>query len=588
MRRRAIVTACLLLALSPLGAAFATTQTARPASGAPIRIGVLALRGAEEAHRQYDESAAYLTREIPGTTFEVVPLDFDALELAVAADEVEFVIVNSSYYVTLEARYGATRIATMLRRMNDDLQDRFGSVIFTRADSGITTLADVRGSTFMAVHRTSFGGWQMSLRELVDAGIDPERECEFTFSGSTHDEVVSAVLAGEADAGCVRTGILEAMAGEGAIDLEDVRVLAPQSPPGFSELLSTRLYPEWAFAKTRAADRDLAEEVASALYRMRDREPAALVGDVGGWTVPLDYYEVHELLRELRLPPYERATDFTLFDAVRRYWAQSLIAAVVLVLLVGAVALASRLNRRLAHANDELARANEAKSRFLTKMSHELRTPLNSIIGFSGLMLKGMTGELSGEQRTQLEMVNDSGRHLLALVNDVLDLSRIEAGTLVFSPTDIQVSRVMESVRSSFGETARAKGLEFAVDDQTGGLRLRTDEARLKQVLFNLVENAIKFTDAGAVRVVAHADAGAVRFSVSDTGCGIPADRAERIFEEFHQIAPTDGGLTQGLGLGLAISKSLASLLGGRLTLRESQTDEGCTFELSLPLGVTE
>ncbi len=574
-----------LVVLATMFAPAVPRAAAHDHAPAVVRIGVTeAPRGREETLRQFTPTAEYLSRRFAPRRFELVVEDFEGLEDAVAAGEVDYTICNPSFYVLLETKYGVTRIATLLRRVDGGVEGRFGSVVFAREDSGLRTYEDLVGGTFMVRSPACFGGWQTAQREFIARGIDPERDLQLLFAERVvHDEVVEAVLSGAADAGCVPTGILEAMAAQGALDLGDITVIEPRAEPGFSDLLSTPLYPEWAFAEARGLDREFSEDVAAALYDIDEVEPEALVSDIGGWTVPLSYAPVHDLLRELELPPYDRMREFTIIDAVRRYWLESVAVLVVGVILALAVTVTGRLNRRLARANVDLADANAAKAAFLAKMSHELRTPLNSVIGFTGLLLRGMPGPINAEQRKQLEMVSDSGKHLLALVNDVLDLSRIETGALVFTPAEFPVAETLDSVRNAFAEAASAKGLELAVEDRTEGAVIESDGPRVRQILFNLVDNAIKYTDEGRVSVMADAEGDEIVYCVCDTGSGIPPGLSERIFDEFSQLTPSDGELNSGLGLGLAISRSLASLLGGALRLVPTAETTGCVFELRLP-----
>lgn len=234
----------------------------------------------------------------------------------------------------------------------------------------------------------------------------------------------------------------------------------------------------------------------------------------------------------------------------------------------------------LEKTNQELSEANETKSRFLASMSHELRIPLNSVIGFSGIMLDGLTGEITEEQHRQLGMIRDSGQHLLALVNDVLDLSKIEAGEVglevsCFSICEL-VARTVDLVR--FG--AEEKGLVLEVVCSCKDEQLCTDMRAVEQVLINLLGNAVKFTDEGTVRLEASmTDNGRVVFRVSDTGAGILAQDIERIFDPFERVRL---GGSQGTGLGLAISSRLAAELGGSLVV-DSQPGVGSTFTLDIP-----
>lgn len=235
----------------------------------------------------------------------------------------------------------------------------------------------------------------------------------------------------------------------------------------------------------------------------------------------------------------------------------------------------------LADANRELRIATRAKSEFLANMSHELRTPLNSIIGFTGIMLQGLTGRLTKEQRSQLAMVRRSGDRLLALINDILDLSRIEAGRTVMSAMDVDLGAVTRACVETVRPLATERGLSIAIEGMPNDTLLHTDEQKLHQVLVNLLANAVKFTDAGGVTLAAEDADESVVFEVRDTGVGIAPEDLAAIFDEFVQIG-RDGGKPDGTGLGLAISRRLADLLGGTLTA-SSVVGQGSTFRLTIP-----
>jgi signal transduction histidine kinase len=210
-----------------------------------------------------------------------------------------------------------------------------------------------------------------------------------------------------------------------------------------------------------------------------------------------------------------------------------------------------------------------------------LRTPLNSIIGFTHILREGLAGPINDEQAAQLAMVGNSGKHLLSLIDDVLDLSRIEAGRATTSIEDIGLESLIEVVRGMVDSMADAKGLHlaFSVGSVTGPLR--SDPRILVQILVNLVGNAIKFTDSGTVSLVVSGDGEATAFEVSDTGCGIGASDLPHIMESFYQ-APRPDRITTGTGLGLAISSQFATMLGGALDV-ESELGVGSTFKLTIP-----
>ncbi len=237
---------------------------------------------------------------------------------------------------------------------------------------------------------------------------------------------------------------------------------------------------------------------------------------------------------------------------------------------------------RLVETIRQLEEATQAKSRFLANMSHELRTPLNSIIGFSGILLKGSAGPVNDEQAKQIEMIHTSGRRLLSLINDILDLTRIEAGRIEVRPSPTKVPKIIDAVVTQADALRREKGLDLEISVSPNVSTLVTDGARVEQVLLNLMTNAIKFTDHGGICIDVRPEGDWLKFRVTDTGVGIPEEGLERIFSEFEQIQQVDGELRPGAGLGLSISRKFATLLGGQLTV-ESTLGKGSVFTLSLP-----
>ena len=249
----------------------------------------------------------------------------------------------------------------------------------------------------------------------------------------------------------------------------------------------------------------------------------------------------------------------------------------------------SELEARIARRTAELAAAKEAaesadrlKSAFLATMSHELRTPLNSIIGFTGILLQGLAGPLNPEQLKQLGIVRDSARHLLALINDVLDISKIEAGQLEVNPAPFDLRASIGKVVAIVRPLAEKKNLALRVELAPEIDACVSDPRRIEQVLLNLLHNAIKFTERGEVALAANLADGKLRISVADTGIGIRPDNMGQLFLPFRQI---DAGLArqhEGTGLGLAICQRLAELLEGKITA-ESEPGRGSVFTLTLP-----
>ena len=233
-------------------------------------------------------------------------------------------------------------------------------------------------------------------------------------------------------------------------------------------------------------------------------------------------------------------------------------------------------------AKEAAESADRLKSAFMATMSHELRTPLNSIIGFTGILLQELPGPLNSEQRNQLGMVRNAARHLLALINDVLDISKIEAGQLTVERVPFDLPRTINQVIETVMPLAREKRLQLVTDIAPDIQKLDGEQRRIEQVLLNLLSNAIKFTEQGQVTLRCAREPGWVVISVRDTGCGISEQDQATLFRPFRQL---DTGLArkhEGTGLGLAICKRLVDIMKGRFEL-SSKVGEGSVFTVRLP-----
>ncbi len=234
-------------------------------------------------------------------------------------------------------------------------------------------------------------------------------------------------------------------------------------------------------------------------------------------------------------------------------------------------------------AKIDAEKATRLKSEFLSTISHEIRTPLNGIIGFSEELREEETSE---ERRAHLAMITSCGHNLLALINDILDLSKIEAGKIAITPAPVELEHVVTEIAQLFEATFKRKGLAFSWTLQPDApATLTTDAVRLRQILVNLVDNAIKYTAQGEIALTIGAyhgpRTGSVVFAVRDTGKGIPADKHDMIFESFTRIEPQGIGGEDGTGLGLAIAANLVKLLGGEIWL-ESTPEKGSTFSFTI------
>ena len=608
-----------LLALLVLTSLFlACSHFFEPAWAAPekvVRIGVLAIRGPEQCLKSWEPTARYLGEQIPGETFIIVPLAHDMVAEAVRHNDIDFLLSNSSIYVELEQLHGVNRIATLKESRLGRTYSQYGGVIFRRRDrTDLAALADLRGQSFMAVAEDSLGGWRMAWREFAEQGIDPYRHFRSLTFGATHDAVVYAVRDGQVDAGTVRTNTLEELAAEGRIRLDDFHVFPRPGGGGRPTpyLCSTREYPDWPMAKIAVTPDDLAEKVAIALLRMPADSPAARAAGCAGWTIPLNYQPVQELLMALRLGPYKDLGKITFSDLLRNYgpWLAvalvffcSHLAFTVLILrlnrsikashlsLSSEIEMHKKLDRELEQAKQQAEAATLAKSRFLANMSHEIRTPMNGIIGATDLAL---AEKLSPEVEHYLHIVQNSSYSLLGIINDILDFSKIEAGQLTLKERLFRLDEMFDRVMDVFVNQAAEKGIELLLDIDAATPRfLRGDSLRLQQILTNLIGNAIKFTGPGGVILVGVApDIGSLgptehatrlRFTVKDTGTGISPEYLPLLFEPFTQGDSSSTRKYEGTGLGLSISKRFVTMMGGDIGV-ESEVGKGSTFTFTVHL----
>ena len=606
-----------------------------------VRIGVLANRGPERAVAQWQPTADYLTSRVPGYRFQIVPLSFEQIDRAVSTAEVEYVLANPVVYVGLEHRHGVSPVATLKNDLAGHEYALFGGVIFTRADPAAPqTLDDLRGKHFRAVDATSLGGYLTALRELVKQGIRPGDFAQLSFGG-THDAVVKAVLAGEVDAGTVRTDILERMAAEGTIDLDEIRLLnVPDTGMAtFPFLHNTRLYPEWPFAKLAHTPYGIAEKVATALLVMPAGDPAARAAGCSGWTVPLSYGGVHELLRELGLPPYEPDTGPTWREVLYQYRYQIIAGAIVLLASWVLLAYILRMNRRLEVSRDKSIVLNEqlrqkmveqealnhrlveTRSQLLQAekmasvgllaagVAHEINTPLGFITSNMGA-LERYTHDLLGLIDAYSGMVadlpeDDPLRQKLASGKASIDLDylREDSATLLTETRNglERVRAIVQGLRNfalpndtNWQRVDPNKCLEDALAVAAGELPTGVQVVReygkpplvqcqpqpINQVLLNLLLNAIHAMHGqGVLTLRSGIDGDQVWIEVGDNGQGIEPAHLEHIFDPFFTTKPVG----KGTGLGLSICYGIVQQHHGRIEV-SSKPGEGSVFRVLLPV----
>jgi two-component system sensor histidine kinase TtrS len=285
-----------------------------PASAEKVTLGILAHRGDAVALDRWGATVDYLDTEIPGAGFEILPLTLTGTRAALDTGAVDFLLTNPGHFETLSDQYRLSPIASLRtdRQGHGVTGSRFGSVIFTRSDNtDVNGLAGLKERTLAAVDPDAFGGFLLAAFTFAQSGIDPwEDLAAIQFLGFPQDRIVEAVMAGHADAGTVRTGLLEAMIRDGRIKKDDVRIINPVSVAGFDLMLSTVVVPEWTFAAGPNVSEPLRRKVAMALLGVGESHPAAMKGSYGGWTTFMHSGNVREVLREVQSVSQETGNGF--------------------------------------------------------------------------------------------------------------------------------------------------------------------------------------------------------------------------------------------------------------------------------------
>ncbi|MBT4219853.1 MAG: PhnD/SsuA/transferrin family substrate-binding protein [Rhodospirillaceae bacterium] len=587
----------------------AYAQSTKIIEDKPVKIGVLAFRGIDAAIRRWTPTANYLGRTIYGYKFQIVPLSLDDMKIAVANNQLDFVLTNTGNYVDLEDRFGITRIATLRTQSKNKAGNVFGAVIFTRADrTDIQNLKDLKGKSFMAIKPKGFGGFQMAWRELQENGIDPfEDFSELKFSGFPQDNAAFAVLNSEVDAATFRTNTLETMEQEGSLKMSDFRILNRQSYPGFPFAVSTRLYPEWPFARMKETPEKLAQDVAIALLRMPTEGAAAISAGYGGWTVPLDYQPVHELFKVLRIGPYEDLGEITFTDLLKQHGHWIVLAVVVLLLTVGWATwievLVARRTRELSQTNEELERQISVR-RLAEEDAHLRRAELAHVhrLNTLGEMASGFAHEInqplsaiSNYARGCIRRIhrgNSDQKELLGALEQVATQATRAGEVIKRIRTFVrkeQLDRVTTSINQVVLESLEYIKSEAQRHDITVETNLEKDlpdveidVVQVEQVILNLVRNALEAmmdSPSGERRLTVGStltDKGDICLTFTDTGPGLPGVGAESMFDPF--VTSKQGGL----GLGLSISRSIVEFHGGKLRASDSN-DAGAVLSFTLP-----
>jgi two-component system sensor histidine kinase TtrS len=565
------------------------------AAGSDVTVGVLAHRGNQACISKWTGTIDYLSSEIAGSEFHLLPLDLDDMSEALRQGKLDFILTNPGNYVDLEQKFGVSRIATLKNLRNGLPYTVFGAVIFVRADQDdIHTLTDLKNKSLGAVSEAAFGGFQMAWRELSKAGIDPYKDLSrLQFFDFPQDEIVLHVRDRQIDAGTVRTDILERMSSEGRIDLTDYRILNPQYSDAFPFLHSTALYPEWAFAKAKKTADELAKAVAIALLKMPADHPAVSAGNYAGWTVPLNYQPVHELFLELGIGPYQRSglPAFRKLLAQYWYWLVLVLAAVLFSVVHNVL-----VKRQVKLRTRELSRANRA---LRTEVSERKKAEQDARILLEEkrhLAQKCMAVQEEERRYLARELHDELGQCITAIQADariIQDLSgacdsRLRASAGAIQAVSSRIYRAVQSMMKRYRPSVLDDlGLVETLRDEIKAWQVRQPETVYTLTISGDLDNLGEEINIFIYRVIQecltniakHAMATAVTIDIGTSANGTRTQLRFEVEDNGKGIEPQ----AHGAGFGLIGMRERVEALHGEFELT-STPGAGTRITVTLPL----
>lgn len=320
----------------------------------PVILGVLALRPKAEVEANWQPLADYLNEQLPGKKVQILALTYAELTQKTRLQQLDFILTSSGHYIYLRENHGLSGVlATLSEQEQGKPLNAYGGVIFSRKDNNtLNRLTDLKHKTLAAINTISFGGYQMQAYELAKAGVTLPNDATLLFTGEPQDNVIDAVISGKADAGFIRSGLIEDLAKAGKLDLSQIKIINQQDS-AYPFALSTHLYPQWTLAALPHVDADLAKHVVAHLLIIAPNHPAALAGQFYGFTIPAGYSQVEALLREMRFPPFDARPAFTLTDVWYRYREPLLFLVFSAAVISGLILLLLRSNRQLRNARNQ-------------------------------------------------------------------------------------------------------------------------------------------------------------------------------------------------------------------------------------------
>jgi two-component system sensor histidine kinase TtrS len=573
-----------------IAAAFALwiTPCAGAESRTEVRVGILEFLGTEEAEAAWQPTIAYLNSKLPGYHFTIIRGSLAFLTAAVAAHRLDFLITNPGHYLELRIDYSAVALATHQDLDGMPAAESVGaSIIVPDRRADLQRLTDLRGTKLAAAAPDAFG-FRAALRELLDQGVDPFKDANLIFAGFPANGVFDLLRSGRADAGIIRSCLLEKMIAGGQAKPDEFRVIGRKPADLPICQVSTRLYPGWAFVKVPQTGSALAEAVKQALLAMQPDARETI------WVAPDDYFSVQQLYRALKVGPYAPFSRLGLADLLWTYrYAAALIAMAALWWILHVIRVAYLIRKRTRELEEahELVRLKDAKMEHAMRLSlmgemasslaHEINQPLAAILSYArgcerrlahGADAEGVR-EAIGRIAVQAERAGDIVRRMREFVRK--NPARQEP---------LEPAAMFRDALALFEPSAMARDLRVEADVPESLPMVRADRLQLEEVTLNLLQNALEAVDGQMdkkVSLTVAREGPAIVASVSDNGPGLAPEAREKLFEAFFTTKPG------GLGLGLSLSRSIVEAHGGHLSV-DDHAPAGATFRIYLPIAVED
>ncbi|QUS58519.1 sensor histidine kinase [Pseudovibrio brasiliensis] len=561
-----------------------------------VRVGILSYRGSLETQRTWAPTIEHLQRELPDVEFSYLPLTLQ--QIAEQAEQLDFIITNPGHSFQLERIAGVSRIASARSHVNKSEMQDLGSVIFTRTDSGIATLMDLRGVTAGVVSTEAFGGY-LAAKHSLQMSLGKEAELLVKPLGFPQQTVVDAVVNGGVQVGIVRACLLESMSAAGKLDKSQIRVLGQQYDPEFACARTSELYPGWAFLKVPGVSPQLATRITQALLSMPDGVCTDEWLGHANWIAPVSYAAVERVYRDLALYPYNKDLRQILKDWVERNY---FLLGVVIVLSgafllhVGHVEfLVRRRSQQLEAASDkladalqrnlilenELAHAGRVSSMNILagSLAHDLKQPLGAISTFAHSLRKRLDRGTADEETLQKQLTRISEQANRA--SDFINSMRSFLNKQPEARRRVDLRELVDETVMLMRTFATKHDCQLHWEPPKEPVFVCCDDVQLRQVMVVLLQNALDATveaglEGGVISILLESSAGSCALMVCDQGAGIPKELEEKVFEPFFSSKGS-------LGLGLATALSIVDSHEGELTLSPAPHAGTCATVM-LPL----